>query len=157
MIEEQATVSLVDGEFAEVETERASACGSCSAKGACGTSLLSKVFGSKHSHVRVLNPVGAQAGDRVIVGLDESALLKGSFLFYIVPLLFMFVLAMAGQWLAQHYFFLAAEPFSIAGGLLGLLAGLVWLRARSVHHNKNYQAVILRRLNKEQQHVSLLK
>ncbi|WP_428610662.1 SoxR reducing system RseC family protein [Sedimenticola sp.] len=147
MIEESAIVTATHGEFAQVETQRATSCGSCGAKSACGTSALAKVLGNRRNLVEVLNPIGAKAGERVIVGLDESALTRASFFFYIVPLFSLLLSSMLGKWVAIKIGFVSTEPLSIISGLLGLLIGLVWLRsfAFKTKRNSAYQAVILRR------------
>lgn len=148
MIEERAIVTETHGEFARVETQRATSCGSCEAKSACGTSALAKVLGKRRNLVEVLNPIGAVAGDHVVVGLDESTLTRASFFFYIVPLLLLLSGGIFGQWVAEILSHDSTEPLSIAGGLLGLLVGLVWLRwlASRTLRSSAYQAVILRRV-----------
>lgn len=145
MIEESAQVVSVEGEHAWVESERRSSCSSCSAKG-CGTGALSKVLGSKVQRMKVRNPINAVAGDAVIVGIDESILVKGSLLVYIVPLLLMlagglFGEAMAPQWGGE------GEGLSALFGLLGLGGGLLWLRRfnRTAANDPRYTAVILRK------------
>lgn len=146
MIEETATVTTSEGEFAQVETQRETACGACSAKSACGTSAVAKLLGDRRASVRVLNPIGARPGERVIVGLDESAMTRASFVFYILPLLSLFLFAALAAWLAEQWGLSSTEPLSILGGLFGLLVGLAWIRfysARISRQGKN-QAVILR-------------
>ena len=71
MIEERALVTSRDGEFANIETRRTTACGHCQVESACSTSLLSKYFGYRNLSVRALNPIDACPGDEVIVGLHE--------------------------------------------------------------------------------------
>ncbi len=147
MIEERAIVKEIHGEFARVETQRATSCGSCEAKNACGTSALAKVFGNRRTVVDVLNPINAVAGEWVVVGLDESVLTRTSFFFYIIPLFSLFTGAVLGQWMAEQIGLLSTEPLSIISGLLGLLIGLAWLRrfASTTSRSSAYQATILRR------------
>ncbi len=147
MIEESAIVKATHGEFAQVETQRQTSCGSCEAKSSCGTSVLAKVFGNRRNIVEVLNPIGAVPGDRVVVGLDESVLTRVSFLFYIFPLVALFMGALFGQWLAELLKYQSTEPLSIICGLLGLAGGLYGLKrfVRRNQHNSSFQAVILRR------------
>ncbi len=148
MIEESGLVLSSDGDFALVETQRSSSCGSCSAKGACGTAALSKVLGSRRSAVRALNPIGARAGEEVVIGLDESAMTRTSFIFYMLPLLGLIGGAITGQWLGGWLAgAAAAEPYAIGGGIVGLLAGLFGVRrfARRVQRDPRHQPVILRR------------
>lgn len=152
MIEENAIVTAIHGEFAQVETQRQSSCGSCEAKSSCGTSALAKVFGNRRNLVEVLNPIGAVPGDRVVVGLDESALTRASLVFYMLPLFSLLVSAIFGQWLAELLNFKSTEPLSIFCGLLGLLSGLYWLKgfARRNRRNSTFQAIILRHANRVQ-------
>ena len=147
MIEEIAVITRSDGPFAQVETQRNTSCGNCAAKSTCGTSAISKIFGRKVNVIKVLNPINAVVGERVIVGLDESALTKASLLVYIAPLVSLFLFALAGEWLAEKFNLTTTEPAAVMGGLLGLLAGLAWLRyfAVRISQNREYQAVILRR------------
>jgi sigma-E factor negative regulatory protein RseC len=149
MIEERVTVTASDGEFAQVSTQRVSTCGACGARGACGTSALAKVLGSRRTSVRVLNPIGARPGDEVIIGLQESALTRASFAFYMVPLLSLILFAILGKWLAGALQFGPTESGAILGGLFGLAAGMVWLRgyAGRISQDHRHQAVILRRTN----------
>jgi len=147
VIEETVRVVAHEGAFARVETERTSTCGSCAARSACGTSAVAKVFGARRASFKVLNPVRAGIGEQVVIGLEESALTRSSFAFYIVPLLALFLFAVLGQALATGLNFSNTEPASIVGGLLGLLIGLGWVRryAYRISRDKRRQAVILRR------------
>jgi len=147
MIEEIVTVTATKGELALVAAQRQSMCGSCDAKSSCGTSVLAKAFGGKGSQFLVANPIGAQPGERVVVGLDEAALPKASFLFYIVPLIALFLGALMGEQFAQQINSTFTEPLAILGGLLGLSAGLIQVRrvASGAADKKQFQAVILRR------------
>lgn len=147
MIEETAVITATEGAFARVETQRSTACGGCAAKSACGTSVLGKLWGNRRASVKVLNPIDAGLGEKVIIGLEESALTRASFAFYIVPLLSLILFAIFGQWLAVWFNFTAVEPVSILGGLLGLMVGLRWLRfyTARISHDRRHQAVILRR------------
>lgn len=146
MIEEHARVVEAQGEHAWVETQRKGACGSCSASGGCGTATLSQVMGRKTARVRVANPLGAKAGDEVVIGIPEGALLKGSFAMYAVPVLAMMIAAWAGTMLAGDAAELR-EPISIAFGLAGLGGGFLWLRryAGRIGRDSSYEPVILRR------------
>ena len=147
MIEETAVIIDCDGEYAQAETERSSACGSCSAKAACDTAALKEETNNKQEVVlRVLNPIGAQPGERVVVGFEEGALTKASLAFYAVPLAGFILFALLGQGIAQ-WLKISAEPVAVLGGILGLSLGLLWLRRfeDKVVHDKQYQAVVLRR------------
>lgn len=149
MLEETALVTSLDGAFAQVETLRNPACGGCQAGSACSTPLLNKYFGNRKVSVRALNPIGAAPGDKVVVGLEESALSQASVRFYLVPILMLIGFAGFGQWLAERSSLVSTEPASVFAGLLGLLMGLMWTRYHTVRINscKRSQLVILRLAN----------
>ncbi len=144
MIEESARVVDTEGEYAWVETERRSSCGSCSAKG-CGTGALSKILGRRQQRLKVLNPIDAKPGDDVVLGIREQALLKGSIAVYIVPLLTLLAGALLGEGLAPQWGS-DSEALSLLFGLLGLAAGFYWLHRynRGLAGDARFMAVILR-------------
>lgn len=144
MIEESAHVVESDDDYAWVETERRSSCGSCSAKG-CGTGALSKILGRKTQRMKVLNPIGAKSGDEVTLGIEEQALIKGSLAVYIVPLVAMLGGGLLGKALAPQWG-TDADGLSAMLGILGLVIGFLWLRFynRSIAQDKRYMATILR-------------
>ncbi len=136
-----------EGDYAEVEAQRRSACGHCAANSSCGTSLLAQTFGVRASRVRALNSIKAQPGDRVVVGLPENVMLRSAFLLYAVPLLTFIVAAVAGRWLGEALALPAVEFISIALGLAGLGGGLAWVRHKTLGETGGAasHAVILRR------------
>lgn len=144
MIEESAHVVESDDEYAWVETERRSSCGSCSAKG-CGTGALSKILGRKTQRMKVLNPIGAKPGDEVTLGIEEQALIKGSLAVYIVPLVAMLGGGLLGKALAPQWG-ADADALSAMLGIIGLVVGFLWLRFynRSIAQDKRFMATILR-------------
>ncbi len=146
MIEESGVVIKCTGEFADVETERKSSCGGCSANVVCGTAVLAKVFGRRRSIVRVVNSIEAKEGDMVVVGLQDGVLVRSSFVFYIVPIITMIAGAILSEVFAGRLGLTITEPISIIGGLLGLMLGL-WLARRfsdKVSTDEHYQVVMLR-------------
>ncbi len=147
MIEETALVVECNGAQAWVETQRSSTCGSCAARKDCGTGALSKVLGRKTVHLRVLNRIDAKPGEEVVVGLNEGALVRGSIVVYILPLLCLFLFALLGQFLAAQLKFDSTQLASIFFGGIGLALGMLWVRRFSmkISQNPRYQPVILRR------------
>ncbi len=147
MIEEEAVIVSVDGEFAEVQVQRRTACGSCSAKAGCGNALFSSLFGNKRSGLQVLNRIQARPGDRVVIGLREASFLRAAFALYAIPLVAMIGGAISGEWLALRIASASTEPASLIGGLLGLVGGLGWVRlfAHRSSRDPAYQASVLRR------------
>ncbi|MBL3588461.1 MAG: SoxR reducing system RseC family protein [gamma proteobacterium endosymbiont of Lamellibrachia anaximandri] len=146
MIEENATVVSCEGDHAVVETRQKAACGSCHSADSCGTSVISGLFKRKHNQLRVLNAVGAKPGERVVIGLQERALVNASLVAYLLPLFFMISFAFAGQELMGLYFQPAGELIAILCGLLGLILGLFLTQwyARRKKRDSAFQAAILR-------------
>jgi sigma-E factor negative regulatory protein RseC len=150
MIEESAQVVAVEGtsgEYVWVETQRQSTCGGCAANQACGTATLAKVLGKRRTRVRALNQSGAQLGERVIVGIDEAALIRGSLAVYAMPLLALLAGGIVGALLSERLQ-VAGESLTLGLGIAGLVAGLLWLKgfARRIRDDSRYQPVVLRRV-----------
>ncbi|MDO9188703.1 MAG: SoxR reducing system RseC family protein [Sulfurimicrobium sp.] len=146
MLETEGVVVKLGADGAFVETARASSCGTCSSQKNCGTSSLSQLLGSSPKPFRVLNPIGAGVGERVVVGLEESALLKSSLLSYALPLTLLMAGASLGSLLASAD--AAKDLYSVIGAGVGLVLGFValkWLSARA-GGQRQFQPVILRRV-----------
>lgn len=144
MIEETAQVVATDSSGVWVETRRQSACGHCAARKGCGTAVLGKVLGRQRSRVQVSNPddTVVSVGDEVLIGIEESALVRGSMAIYLVPLLSFFLLGVLGQVLARQWLLDDVEGLSILFSLVGLFAGFAWAR-RYARGDRRYQPVIL--------------
>ncbi len=148
MIEETGTVVKVESGYAWIETERRSTCGSCSANKGCGTATLARVMGQRRTRVRALDPLEVKPGERVVIGLEEAALVRGSLAVYTVPLLGLLAGALFGDFMAQQLLVASRDGMSILFGAAGALLGIGWLRSfsRRIYNDRRYQPVILRRL-----------
>jgi sigma-E factor negative regulatory protein RseC len=146
MIEEQAVVISCEGDSAEVETQRKSACGDCSASGVCGTAAVTQMFGNRRSVLRVANPIAARPGDRVVIGVEDSVITYASFISYMVPVFALILTAILSQFIAARLGVVATEPYAILGGLFGLTFGLLLVRRFSnrINQDRRYQPAILR-------------
>jgi sigma-E factor negative regulatory protein RseC len=146
LIEEAGTVVAIDGAYAQVQTERRSVCGGCSANGACGTSLLERFFGRRPIQVRALNTADALVGDRVILGISEQGLLSASIAVYLIPVAGLVAGAVLGETilgsLTQGRY---ADVSSLLGAALGFVLALSWLRAYSAAswRRPEHQAVVV--------------
>lgn len=89
MIEERARVIAVENGQLLLEAQTKASCSACAVKQGCGTSVVSKWIGRKFTRFQAPNTVNARVGDEVVVGLAEEAMLKGSVLVYLLPLLAM--------------------------------------------------------------------
>lgn len=147
MITENAIVVSIEDNQTWIETQRQSACGQCSANKGCGTSVLSKVVGNKLSTMKAINKINAQVGDEVIVGLNESYLLKGAFMTYLLPLLYMFLFSFVGQFIADYFQIKNSELVVIIFAAVGFYFGMKKLKVFSmaIADNENYQPVILKK------------
>lgn len=123
MIEETARVVAVEGQYALLQTQRQSACQSCSVKTGCGTSVVSQVVGQRSSQLKVENILHARVGDEVVIGLMENSLVKGSLLIYALPILLMLGCGLLGDSVAQSYDYnrdLLASGFALTGFVLSI-------------------------------------
>jgi sigma-E factor negative regulatory protein RseC len=149
VIEERGLILSLEGDMAWVETQRTSACGSCDAEQGCGTALLAKSLGNRAVQVRAENPLQAQPGEQVVLGLDEAAFVKASLALYLIPMLGLLLGAGLGLTGARHWLGSGSELASILSGTLGLMLGLLWGRrfGRRTQADRRYRAVVLRRLS----------
>lgn len=143
MIEETVRVVGTAGKYAWVEGERRGACGGCASQSSCGTSAWGKVLGQRPVRLKAINPIGAREGESVVIGVRDEALLRGSFVVYLLPLLVMFAAALLAQGLAPRL----GDGFVALAGIGGLAAALLVVRGfgRKAENDERYQAVVLRR------------
>jgi sigma-E factor negative regulatory protein RseC len=151
VIEETALILSCDGDYADVETKPQSSCGGCESSGVCGAGVFSKVFGNRTTVVRILNSIQAKPGDQVVIGLQESVLSKVSFVFYIVPIVTMLLMAVLGQEMAMRLEYESYDLYAILGGVIGFILGfgLVRIFANKVQGDSRYQPVMLRMATSE--------
>ena len=132
-IEGIARVVRVDGSLAWLEPEQTTGCGHCASAAACGTAAngasgIGTVARRIEARRFMLNnpSVSLREGERVVIGVDDRALLKGSLLAYALPLL----LALAAGGIAQGAW--GSDPLTMLGMAVGLGVGL--LAARFAAH-----------------------
>ncbi len=147
MIEESGQVVELEGEYAWIESERSTACGGCAVRKGCGTGALARVLGQRPVRLRVINRINVAVGDRVVIGISESGLLRGSLAVYAVPLAALFAGALSGHFIGGYLWPAVRDPLAIAGAVIGLLAGLAWLRqfGRRTRNHEAYQPIVLRK------------
>ncbi len=126
MIEEPGIVMTVDQDGVWVATQRKTTCGSCSARMTCGQGLLASVASDKKPHlIKITTDLVLREGDQVILGMPEELLVRSAFLVYMLPLLMMFISALAVNALN------ASEAWIIFAAALGFLGGAFWVRQYS--------------------------
>ena len=147
MIEEQIEVIEVIGDQLVLQAKTKSACGSCAVNKGCGTSLLAKVVGKKFTRFQVENIVSAVAGDTVVVGIPEYALLKGSLVMYVLPIFSMLFTALVCDFFLpdlMSFRDLAIAAFSIGGLILGFLLSRWYFQHQS--NARHFSPVVLRKI-----------
>ncbi len=142
MIVENAQVVAIDGQYAVVQTQRRSACHACSVNRGCGIPVLNSLIPNRICSLKVLNPVHANIGDKVEIGVSESGLVKGALILYVLPLISVVVSIVAASVIfGSHLTDSIAIAFSVAGFILGL--GLVGLLSNRLGSKMEYQTKIL--------------
>ena len=118
MITEQAVVTRCDGKRVEVRLQRGSACGHCELSQGCGTGALGRLLGHRSKPLIIETRHELKPGDKLVLGLSESALVKASLTIYGLPLLGMIAagLPVAHYNMAEFLVALAA----IAGFFVGI-------------------------------------
>lgn len=141
MIEEIGTVVALDRGEAWVQTIRQSTCGSCSARKGCGQKVLASISDGKANQVRVHNSLNAVIGQSVVIGIEESELLKASLRVYAIPLAGLVAFALLGGVVWPD-----SEAATIGAGLLGLGLGfcLLLVLSRRDRNDDRFQPVMLK-------------
>jgi sigma-E factor negative regulatory protein RseC len=134
MIESPARITRVVGDSTWVVGVAPTSCGACGGKG-CGSSLFARALHPDEPEFQVDNPIGAQPGEAVVVGLPDGALFAAALAGYILPLL----LLLTGAALGQYF---AGELGAVTGGLCGLGLAALYLKRRDA---PAAQPVVLRR------------
>ena len=144
MIEEQALVIAIERDQALLEIMRSKPCGLCGQTRGCGISIWGRLLGHRNNVFRVSNQINVQAGDSVIVGVDEKALLLSSLTAYGIPLLLLLVGALLVGAIAPPSGY--ADAYALLGAGIGLALGLFLVRGLAGGRGLDalYQPVILR-------------
>jgi sigma-E factor negative regulatory protein RseC len=124
MIEEQAVVIKASKERVTLEVVRDKPCGLCGQVRGCGNSIWGKIFSHQSGHIETRNDLNAKLGDVVILGIDETLMLKSSLMLYGVPLLLMFLGMVIANSLAKEM----VELYTLAGAVTGLFFGVVMIK-----------------------------
>ncbi len=126
-VEGAARVVAVDGAQVWLEPEPGTSCGGCAAAGSCGTKGIGTMASRLEQRRFPLthNPDGIHlsVGERVIIGVREDALVKGSLIAYATPLLSLLGAGLVAQAL------LGRDELTLAASVAGLLGGLALARS----------------------------
>lgn len=124
MIEEQAIVIKASKTHVTLEVVRSKPCGLCGQVKGCGNSIWGKIFSHQSGQIEIRNNLNAKLGDEVILGIDETLMLKSSLMLYGVPLLLMFL----GMIIAQMVSHDKSDLYSLIGAVTGLLLGVMMIK-----------------------------
>lgn len=143
MSTEEGSITRVEGDKAWVRVRRSSMCETCSSQGVC-----SNLSGGEVMEAEAFNTAKASKGDWVRLNIPDKSILKISFVFYMIPVVFLIVGTYFGyKWGPA----LSMDP-ELGALILGLTTcGLsflpVKLFAGRAQHNRNYMPEITRVLH----------
>lgn len=141
MIEETAVVVAHEPGIAWVETSRRNACGACNQSADCGGALLSRLFAPGANRLALEDRLGVAIGERVVIGIPDSLLVRASLIAYLLPLLTLVL----GAVLAEGW--QLAEIEVALTGIAGLGVG-IWLTGHltgGAQGRQRYRPLLLRR------------
>ena len=124
MIEEEAIVIKASKENVTLEVVRSKPCGLCGQVRGCGNSIWGKIFSHRTGYIETRNHLNAKLGDVVILGIDETLMLKSSLMLYGVPLMLMFL----GMVMANTFAKETTELYALLGAVIGLFLGVVLIK-----------------------------
>jgi len=133
----RALVRALEGDEALVEVLGVG-CGRCHEPGGCGGHYLTQALCGAPTTYRAANPVGAQVGEEVLVGVPARAVLIGATLAYTLPVLVLLLGALAGM-------ALGGDIGAMLGGGFGLASAWLFVRykGRLVAGNPHFRPQIL--------------
>ena len=114
--QEGIVLEVIGGNLAKIKASRHNDCENC---GACP--------GNSAMVLEALNDIGAKPGQRVAFEVREVNMLKAAFIVYILPLIAIFMGAMAGGKVAER---LSSEVlwWQIAGGVLAFILSVIYIK-----------------------------
>ena len=122
MATEQGIVIKIDSSAAWVKTVKSGACKGCTARGSCHS-----LGGGDDVEVKAINDAGAKVGDRIVLSIETSSLLKATFLLYVFPILVLLAGALMGQGIAPY---IGVNPSGFAAVVGFALLGWVVRRGK---------------------------
>ncbi|MBN2289658.1 MAG: SoxR reducing system RseC family protein [Candidatus Glassbacteria bacterium] len=103
------------GTLATVEVNRSTMCEHCPEAGGC----MPQQENSRLKLARASNSLGARPGDLVELSIDDGVILRGAFVIYLVPVIFLIVFVIGAEYLRVRLGW--EEPEILVSGLAGIL------------------------------------
>jgi sigma-E factor negative regulatory protein RseC len=123
-----------------VRTTRSSACKSCSSRDTCQGDGA-----GQEMEVEAINSAGAKVGDRILLNIKTSSLLKATFLLYVFPILAMIGGALIGQTIALNK---GADPSGMSAlfafGFFGLAFVVIRMTGKRLSKDRSYRPEIIK-------------
>jgi sigma-E factor negative regulatory protein RseC len=138
MIDETGIVTSINDTYAKIKVQKRGACEGCAASGVCEPS-------EDGMEIEALNPVGAKAGQKVMVSLKPQAYLKGALFIYGFPLASFIAGVILGKNLGEAYFKgIDSDTVSVAVGFAALIVSFLIARSwsKKVEQKAEYKPVI---------------
>ena len=137
---EEGIVIHTHDTLARVKTTKSSSCKACTARDSCHGSETGKIM-----EVDAINGAGAREGDRILLHFETASLLKACFLLYVLPVGFMLLGAVLGNWLALQTGVNTSLLSAVSGFLMLILSFmLIRLKANSLGQSDAYKPKIIK-------------
>lgn len=135
MSTEEGIVTRTQDDHAWVMVRRSEMCDHCQSKTACHS-----LGGEMDMETEAVNKAGAREGDRVLLHLESSSLLKIASVFYLIPLIFLITGAFLGKLISP-----GSDGGAIAGSVLMLIMAFIPVKliSNSMKNKKNYIPTIM--------------
>ena len=98
MMRSLATVVAVEPGVITVSCQQQTSCSHCASQDSCGTGAVSKAIPGRSHQLTIATEAKVAKGDLVEIGLPEKSMLHSAALVYLLPLLFLILGAVLGQW-----------------------------------------------------------
>lgn len=131
--EQLGIVVEVNGDMAKVRATRHGDCKNC---GACP--------GDNAMVVDARNPIGAKIGQNVNFEIQEVNMLQAAFIVYMLPLVAIFLGALAGGYAANRVGSQSVVTFQVIGGIIAFSLSVLYIKFfdKSARENVKMQPVI---------------
>lgn len=139
MIEETATVVAIAADNVTVTSELKSACSGCQQVDNCGSGQVAKAFPQKQLTLTVKSNLPVKLGDKIVLGLNESALLSSAWQVYLWPLLGLIF----ASWIGQSLLNQAIIIHEVIVILLAFIGGFVGFLLAKIQQDKRENCAIL--------------
>ncbi|MDQ6998299.1 MAG: SoxR reducing system RseC family protein [Mariprofundus sp.] len=140
-MQQQVTVIAIEKRDAIVRGNRASACGDCAGKTSCSTIGSWK---ERFIELRVHNSVGAGIGDRVLLEVPDSAVMKIAFRLYALPMLAFILAGLGMQSMATWLAWPEVEAVAALSGFAAVIAYYLWYKFYLSSHQNNLDVQMVR-------------